>query len=174
MSSEDASMRRHSRAVSVILIAAMSVALSLAGQSSAFASPVAPGEVQSAQTATIAGTVVQNDGKPVAGATVRIAGVAFQQSTTTDSLGTFVFVEVPYGTYSLYVNSVTYGAITRDGVSVNADSNVVIQFGAESSNNPRTLGRVTVSGKGNRINVTPASVYSVSPRDYSFEGNTNW
>lgn len=133
---------------------------------------VAPGVVQpAAHTATITGKVTQSNGAPVAGADVRISGLNAVLSTTTDQGGNFEFAAVPWGTYDITVTS-SFGTASRATVLVNADLRVAIQYEAPSG--LRTIAHVSTTAAGAHINITAASIASLAPADYAFQGNTTW
>jgi len=134
---------------------------------------ISPGVTQSAaQTATVSGTVLQSDGTPVAGADVRLIGPA-QLLTKSDAHGTFGFTSVPYGRYSIVVNSVNLGIATRNAIIVKGDISVAIQYAAQTSG-LKTIAEVSTRSAGAQINVTPASIASINPSDYAFQGNVSW
>ena len=133
-----------------------------------------PGVQQStAKSAVITGIVVDSKSSPVANADVQFSGPAVL-STTTDPHGTFVFIAAPYGTYRIVVRASGLGVATRDNVVVNGDSNVSIQFSAQSTAGLKTIAVVSTTGSGAKINMTPASIAAITPSDYAFEGNTSW
>jgi len=135
---------------------------------------IAPGVLQSAaQTATITGTVVQSDGSAVAGADVRLSGLAFL-STKSDSHGTFSFTSVPYGTYRIDVRFTSLGVAARENIIVKGDISVSIQYTAATTGGFKEIARVSTHSAGAQINVTPASIASINPSDYAFEGNVSW
>jgi len=134
---------------------------------------IAPGVLQSAaQTATITGSVLQPDATPVAGADVRLAGAA-QMATKSDTHGTFTFTSVPYGVYTIIASRANLGQASRSGISVKGDLTVTIQY-EENANGLKTIARVSTQSAGAQINVSPASIASVSPSAYAFQGNTSW
>jgi outer membrane receptor protein involved in Fe transport len=136
---------------------------------------VAPGVQQSAaQTANITGMVLQSDGTPVASADVQLNGLTLQLSTKSDAHGTFSFSTVPYGSYSVDVTSTTLGVASREDIVVKGDINVSIQYSAQTSSTMKTIAHVSTRSAGASINVTPASIASVSPSAWAFEGNTSW
>jgi len=136
---------------------------------------VAPGAEQAAgQTATLTGTVAQSNGTPVRGAKVTLSGPALFTATSDDK-GAFAFANVPYGIYSVSVNSATLGTATRNNVAVSGDLTLTIKYEASAgASNLKTIASVTTRATGVHINVSPASVDSVSPANYAFQGNVNW
>src|SRR5581483_4444072 len=76
---------------------------------------IAPGVQQSAQTATITGTVSLSDGTLVAGADVKLIGPSLL-STTTDAHGAFQFTQVPHGIYTIAASAGSLGTATKANV----------------------------------------------------------
>lgn len=131
----------------------------------------APGVTQSAaHTATVTGHVTQPNGAPVAGADVKLIGPAVL-ATRSDANGAFAFTAVPWGTYQIVVSS-SLGTVSRSNVSVNGDIQVAIQYLPTST--LRTIAHVSTSSAGAHINITPASIQSVAPSDFAFQGNATW
>jgi outer membrane receptor protein involved in Fe transport len=136
---------------------------------------IAPGVQQSAaQTATITGTVIRNDGTPVSGADVRLSGPSARLVTTSDAHGTFVFTSVPYGSYRIDVTGLNLGTVSRDDVIVKGDITVAIQYVAETAGGLKEIARVSTRSAGAQINTTPANIASINPSDYAFQGNASW
>jgi len=136
---------------------------------------VTPGVLQSAaQTATITGSVLQSDGTPVAGADIRLTGPGAHLTTVSDVHGAFVFISVPYGTYRIDASAPNIGTASRDNVVVKSDSTLAIQYVAQTGGGLKEIARVSTHSSGANINVTPASIASVNPSDYAFQGNTSW
>ncbi len=135
---------------------------------------IAPGVTQSAaQTATITGNVLQSDGTPVAGADVRLNGPA-QLVTKSDAHGAFAFTSVPYGVYTIVANAANLGTVTRPNTVVKGDITVAIQYETQGNSGLKTIAHVSTTSAGAQINVTPASIASVNPSDYAFQGDTSW
>jgi len=136
---------------------------------------IAPGVQQSAaQTATVTGTVVRSDGTPVIGADVQLIGSAVL-STKSDAHGVFDFTGVPYGVYKIVAIVATLGMASRENLAVRGDITAVIQYVAQSNTSRlKEIARVSTRSSGASINVTPASIASISPSDYAFQGNTSW
>jgi len=132
---------------------------------------IAPGVTQSAaRTANITGTIMQSDGSPVVGTDVKLNGPVLL-STKSDAHGIFSFSSVPWGIYQIVVTS-TLGTVSRNGVPVNGDINVAIQYQTQSG--LRTIAHVSTIGAGAHINVTSSSITSISPSEYAFQGNGTW
>ena len=162
-------VRLNSAAVALCALFLCSSALPVVAQ-------IAPGVQQSAaQTANITGTVSQSDGTLVAGADVRLNGPNAHLTTVSDAHGTFVFTTVPYGTYRIDVSAGNLGVASRDAIVLKGDLTVAIQYAvrrqpADSRRSPR----YRTHSAGAQINVTPASIASITPTQYAFEGNPTW
>src|SRR5581483_6762247 len=137
---------------------------------------IAPGVLQSAaQTATVTGTVIQSNGASVAGADVRLSGPGVNVTTVSDLHGGFVFLSVPYNSYRIDVNAKRIGMASRRDIVVKGDVTVTVQYLApDNSAGLKEIARVSTSSSGAQINETAASIASITPRDYAFEGNTTW
>lgn len=133
---------------------------------------IAPGVQQSAaHTATVSGSVKDSDGKPIAGADVKLFGQGAVLGTRSDAGGGFSFTSVPWGTYTIAVFT-SLGTATKANFSINGDITVAIQYSSPS--NLKTIANVSTSGNGASINVTSSSIYSVNPGESAFEGNGTW
>src|SRR5258706_1701769 len=71
-----------------------------------------------AQTAQVAGTVVDGTGAGVPGATVSLAGGSSRQFATSGQDGAYTFSNVTSGTYKLTVSLVGFSQAVRDAVTV--------------------------------------------------------
>src|SRR5690242_320542 len=78
-----------------------------------------------AQTASLSGTVVDESGAVVPGATVMLAGQGTHPSTVTGSRGEYSFKNLAPGTYQVTVSLVGFSQATRDNVVV-GQSNVEV------------------------------------------------
>lgn len=129
--------------------------LALIGAGAAVAGiAAAPAAAQDYTSGSIAGTVTDESGSPVSGATVTIASNAqgFERSATTGSSGAFRFPGLPTGNYTL-----TVAADGKDGFTAN-DVTVL-----PSQSSDVSIGLTTT---GNEIIVTGAAIVS------DFAGNT--
>jgi len=136
---------------------------------------IAPGVQQSAaQTATITGAVIQSDGTPVGGADVRLNGPNAHLTTVSDVHGAFIFTSVPYGTYNIDAGAANFGVASRSGIVVKGDINIAIQYVMQNTSGFKEIARVSTRSSGAQINVTPASVASITPAQYAFQGNLSW
>lgn len=153
--------------ISIALVGFSILALSVAQPTFA---QIKPGVTQSAaRTANITGTVTRSNDTPVAGADISLKGATIL-TTKSDARGGFNFTSVPWGTYEIVVTS-QFGTASQT-LTLNQDVTVAIQYQLPTS--LRTIAHVSTSGAGAHINITSSSIYSVSPSDYAFEGNSTW
>lgn len=97
----------------------LSFVLTLTFSSIAYSQQSDPQVVGDASLGAVRGNV-ESDGKPVAGATVRL--LELDRSTYTDDRGEFYFPDVPRGTYTVFVHCIGY---TSGRKSVQVDHNTV-------------------------------------------------
>lgn len=77
------------------------------------------------------GTVMSEDGAPLPGATVEISGPALlagKRSTTTSARGTYVFLNLPVGKYSITVSRDAFKTVTRGDIDVSAAAVVTVDL----------------------------------------------
>src|SRR5712692_3798501 len=67
------------------------------------------------QTGNIYGKVQAKDGSALPGVTVTLTGIGAPQTTVTDALGNFRFLNLAPGTYTLRAELAGYGTATRVG-----------------------------------------------------------
>jgi Carboxypeptidase regulatory-like domain len=75
------------------------------------------------QAGNIFGKVQGKDGGVLPGVTVTLTGVAAPQTTVTDALGNFRFINLSPGTYALKAELSGYGSAVRTGISVRVAQN---------------------------------------------------
>ncbi len=73
-----------------------------------------------AQNASLSGTVTDESGLPVPGATVTLTGGGVHQTTTTGSTGEYTFAGVAPGTYDVAVTLTGFAPSTQTGIAVAA------------------------------------------------------
>src|SRR5262249_32851861 len=96
-------------------------------------------------------------------------------STTSDEHGLFQFVSVPHGSYVITAEATGFGRVDRQNVAVDGDTTVIVRYETKAQpGQPKTLATIVVSSSGLHINVTAASIASISPPEYAFEGNPPW
>ncbi len=77
------------------------------------------------------GTVMSDDGAPLPGATVEITSPSLlggKRSTTTSERGTYVFLNLPGGTYSITASRDAFKTVTQENVVVSAASVMTVDF----------------------------------------------
>ena len=126
----------------------------------------------SASTATISGVVTDLDGKPVGNASVTASGPA-NLSGMTNAAGVFTIPGLPYGVYTIVVNSRLLGFASKSGIAVGGDISVSIRYEVSKEPGITTIGVVSTSTRA-AFNVTPASVASISPSQEALSGETSW
>jgi outer membrane receptor protein involved in Fe transport len=78
-----------------------------------------------AQTGSVSGTVVDESGGVVPGATVTLTGQATRETTITGPAGEYRFSNLAAGTYQLAVSLSGFAPITREGIAVAAGETAV-------------------------------------------------
>jgi iron complex outermembrane receptor protein len=79
----------------------------------------------SAQTGMVSGTVVDESGGVVPGATVTLTGAGTRQTTISGSKGEYRFANLASGTYELTISLSGFSPVTRDGIVVAAGETTV-------------------------------------------------
>ena len=77
------------------------------------------------------GTVMSDDGAPLPGATVEISGPSLlggARSTTTSERGTYVFLNLPVGTYRITASRDAFKTVTQESVVVSAAAVVTVDL----------------------------------------------
>ena len=94
-----------------------------------------------AQDVTVSGTVINNNGEPLKGATVFIGGS--ERVMATDENGRFNFAHVPPGTFQLSVQMIGYAPLTQNIIVKNIPVTVDMKMQVKSVN----LQQVTIGTK---------------------------
>ena len=79
----------------------------------------------------LTGTVAQEDGAVIPGATVEIVGAALlggPQSSTTSENGTYMFMNLPIGRYTVTASLSGFKTIVRENIEVSADATITVDF----------------------------------------------
>lgn len=101
------------------------------------------------QSGNIYGKIQAKDGSVLPGVTVTLTGVAAPQTTVSDAVGNFRFINLSPGTYSLRAELAGYGTATRSGISVrvaqNADVTILL--------NPSVAESITVTAEAPLLDV---------------------
>lgn len=140
---------------------ALTIGLTLAaGPVSAAAAP-APSQViaQAAATATISGTVKDDQGSPVPGADVFIVGPG-NYETHTDARGAFTITNVKPGLYSVAVTKPGYSSATQEDVAIAPGANEVVNatMVAATTQSLRLIGTVTATAGRGKFNTSGLSI----------------
>ena len=126
-----------------------------------------------AQISKVTGTVLDADSKPASGAHVQLLGPTVMNATA-DARGAFTFLNVVHGTYQIRVDAANLGSVERSGVVVDSDLTLTVQYERGSTAGLKTIARITTLASGASLNTTAASIASVDPGRYAFEGNVSW
>jgi hypothetical protein len=104
------------------------------------------------QTGNIYGKAQAKDGSVLPGVTVTITGLGAPQTTVTDALGTFRFINLAPGSYSLKAELSGYGTATRTGIGVNVGRNSDVSM----TLNPAVAESITVTAEAPLLDVRKA------------------
>ncbi|MGB6986666.1 MAG: TonB-dependent receptor [Candidatus Aquilonibacter sp.] len=136
----------------------------------------APAQLAQAASTTaggVSGTVKDQSGAPVVGATITLRGVTTVQGTS-DAKGAFAINDVPAGVYAITVDRAGYQSATETDFAVLSGQveplAVVLQAATFSS--LQTIASVRSAGRGT-FNTSPASVSTVSVQDFVNQGVTD-
>jgi len=94
-----------------------------------FGVSVRSADAQAILEGKVTGTVMSADGLPLPAATVEISGPALlagARSTTTSTRGTYVFLNLPVGRYSLTASRDAFKTVVRENIDVSAASVVTV------------------------------------------------
>jgi hypothetical protein len=110
---------------------------------------IAAGAYAQTTTGNIFGIVLTNDGAPLPGVTVTLSGIGAPQTTVTDSLGRFRFINLSPGSYSLRAELAGFGQASRAGVGVNIGRNSEVSM----TLNPAVAQTITVTAEAPLLDV---------------------
>ncbi|MDQ2992646.1 MAG: TonB-dependent receptor [Candidatus Eremiobacteraeota bacterium] len=134
----------------------------------------AGGVVYAASTSTVvSGSVADETGAPIAGATVTLKGPG-AYATATDAKGVFSIAAVTPGVYNVIVTKAGYSSAVEPGIAVLADQPEVLTVRMERAtfSSLRTIASVrSNSGRGS-INTAAASVSVVGSQAFVDQGQT--
>ena len=117
----------------------------------------APAWAQSSSTGTVSGSVTDQTGAVVAGATVSLTDVStnIPRSTTTNSKGSYIFVDVTPGTYNVAISKAGFETTKTERQVVNVGTLLTLNLSLR-------LGRATevveVTAVGNELQTMNATV----------------
>lgn len=95
----------------------------------------------------VTGSVTDESGRPVAGASVTIKSLdrGFEQTATTSSNGAFRFAGLPAGDYDLRVNAGGYDAFTATGVRIQSSQTADLTIGLTNTGNEIVVRGTTIA-----------------------------
>ena len=112
-------------------------------------------------TGSVTGTVTDDKGTPVAGATVLAASPSESASATTDAGGHFGFLTLAPDTYTITVSKSGYATTPNPGVVVFADQ--ALSIGLKLNKSLQTIAHVTSQAASNLVRSgTTVDVYAVN------------
>src|SRR5262249_1351590 len=112
----------------------------------------------------ISGTVTDSSGAVLPGGTVPVPRreTAFRKTAVTGPDGTYAFVELPIGTYSVKAELQGFKTAARTDIALTADGRVAANFGLEVGQMAET---VTVTAAGETVNTVSGEVARVVDRE---------
>ncbi len=136
------------------------------------ASPELVSQATSTTTGALSGTVTDESGAPVAGATITIRGVETKRATT-DAKGAFQLGNITAGLYTIDVEKPGYQSAHEQDFAVFSGEvePVKITLPVATFTSLRTIASVRAAGRGT-FNTSPASVSTVSSQDFVNQGAT--
>ena len=134
--------------------------------------PLQVAQATSSTTGGINGTVVDDGGAPVSGASITVRG-ATTLRTTTDSKGTFQLGDIPPGLYVVTAEKPGYQSASEHDYAIFAGEveKVSITLPTASFSSLHTIATVRTAGRGT-FNTSPAAVNSVSTQDFINQAST--
>jgi hypothetical protein len=112
-------------------------------------------------TGSINGTVVDDTGAPISGATIAAVSPSQAASTTTDSKGNFLFLSLAPDSYTVSVTKDGYQPVSTPGVTVFADQTQTLAL--TSAKSLETIAKVRTSLAGSLVKAgTTSDIYSVN------------
>lgn len=121
-------------------------------------------------SASIAGTVKDNGGQPIPGASVVFAGPR-TYTLTTDSHGAISIPSVVPGTYAVRISKAGFQTASQTGIVVAAGSVTPVAFTLAVAT-LQTIASVKSVGGGPHFNTTPASVAVVTSQNFTNQAQT--
>ena len=112
-------------------------------------------------TGGINGTVTDEKGAAVAGATVKVVSASQSASSTTDAMGHFNFLSLAPDTYTVSLEKKDYTPVSYAGVTVFADNQLALSF--KMPKNLITIGHAIATTGGSLVKTSVGGdVYSVN------------
>jgi outer membrane receptor protein involved in Fe transport len=125
---------------------------------------------------TISGVVTsQDNGLPVAGATVTLyQGTTVVATATTDSAGAYTFAQEPAGEYGLGFQAEGFGATRINDVVVTGENTTVrtplLRAGTNNSGNLRVIGQSTSGVQGSTLAASSTIQHNLDPAQLEQQG----
>ncbi|HET7812996.1 MAG TPA: TonB-dependent receptor, partial [Candidatus Baltobacteraceae bacterium] len=121
-------------------------------------------------TGTIAGSIKDASGAPVANATVTVSGPQ-SQTATTDSQGNFSISGLPSGIYSFRATKAGYNTASDTNITVlpGGTQTLTVTMNVLTFTSLRTIATVRSSGRGT-FNTSPASVSVINSQTFVDQG----
>ena len=124
---------------------------------------------QGSGVSQITGIVLDVQGRPIGDARVRLSGPV-SQTISTSGDGSFVFLNLPVGTYRLDISKGGFSPGTQTDIVTTAGSTTKLSFALPPAS-LTIIGNVSVSTHGaNTINTTPASIVDVPASTFTQQG----
>jgi hypothetical protein len=112
-------------------------------------------------TGGLNGSVADEKGAPIAGATVTVSAPSTTQTVTTDAKGHFQFLTLPPDTYTISVEKPNYQPISTAGISVFADANQTLSLTLQPA--LKEIAHTVARAAGALVKAgTTADIYSVN------------
>ncbi len=127
--------------------------LLLAGVMTAVVMPAFPQELT---TGTIAGTVADDKGKPIADAVITAMSSQGARKALSDKNGYFIIPFLTPGVYSLQIIAAGYSTIVQDDIRVRLSEKTSVSYAMQ----PGKVETVTVTGKAPLVDRTTTSIGS--------------
>ncbi|MGD0966838.1 MAG: TonB-dependent receptor [Candidatus Aquilonibacter sp.] len=156
--------------------ALVAVALAAAVAGPAYAAPPASGELVSQATSKttggISGTIKDEEGAPVSGATITVRGVVTQHKTS-DAKGSFIFDNLPAGVYLIVAERAGFQTAQQSDFAIFSGEveRLAITLPRASFTSLHTIATVRSVGAGT-FNTSPASVNVATNADFVNQGST--
>jgi hypothetical protein len=155
-----------SRVLSVLGFVAL-----IGGPSSMAPAAAQSGQIAQAAATTVSGVATDNNGLPLANATLRFRGPA-EYTATTDARGAYSVTVAP-GIYTVSATKNGYNTATEQDFTVVAGQGgtLNVQLQPATLTSLQTIGRVTTRARGSStFNASPASVQTVNGQTFQDQG----
>ena len=118
------------------------------------ASLTLPAFAQEITTGTIAGTVTDDKGKPIADAIVTAMSTQGARKAISDKNGYFIIPFLTPATYSIQVVASGYSTVVQDGIAVKLNEKTTVSYALQ----PGKVEKVTVTGQAPLVDRTSTSI----------------